>query len=63
MRELLHSELGFLGTSQVCKEILAGIHIVPEEVDIYTKDLLYTLVKPTNLMDTPKAVVAIEEFV
>jgi len=55
--------LGFLGISQVCKDILNSIYVVLDGVDDYTKDFLYALRKPTHLIDTLKAIVTTEVFV
>ena len=63
MKEWLRSKLGFIGDSPTCQSILAGTYIIPDEVDIYTKNLLAALAKPTNLIDTLKVTVTMEEFV
>ena len=50
----LAEELGFIGDSEVCSQILDRNCIPPANTDKYTKVCLRALKKPTSLMNTPK---------
>ena len=51
----LQKNLGFLGDSKSCKEILQGIYHPPFNMDIYTVAFLSSLYKPVHLINEPTA--------
>ena len=62
MKERLVEELGFLGNSAACDQMLKGNYSPPEEVDQHTKDLLQALAKPSDLCDSPRPIISKDTF-
>ena len=62
MKRRLVIEVGFLGNSATCGQILKGTYSPPAELDQHTKDLLQTLAKPSDLFDTPRPIISTSTF-
>ena len=58
----LAAEIGFIGTSPACREILAGTYEPPPGTDEYTTEYLKYLKKPLNIQHAPTACITTEEF-
>ena len=58
----LAAEIGFIGTSPACRQILAGTYKPPPGTNHYTTEYLKYLKKPPNIKEAPTACVTTEEF-
>ena len=59
----LKKELGFLGDSQSCTEILHGNYISPPSIDVYTEAFLKSLHKPSILINQLSASLSTPTFI
>ena len=62
MRGQLAAEIGFIGTSPACRDILAGTYNPPPGTDQYTTEYLKYLKKDPNLHSTPSSYITTKEF-
>ena len=55
-------DLGFIGVSPACHQILQGTYHPPPTTDQYTCELLQHLKKPPNITSPPSALLTTAEF-
>lgn len=58
----LAAEIGFLGTSPACRDILNGTYTPPPGTDQYTSKYFDHLRKPLNIKDTPTHCIPTDKF-
>ena len=58
----LMNDLGFLGTSQACQQILQGNYNSTEEADNISKELIKELKRPPSVKNSPQAIIPTEAF-
>ena len=62
MRGKLMQDLGFLGNTQACEQILKGEYELLQDIDLITKEFIKDLKRILALEDTPKAIITTEMF-
>ena len=62
MAGILADEIGFDGTSEVCRQILDGTYIPPPGTNDYTKAYLQELKRPQHLHQPPQAAIPTSTF-
>lgn len=62
MRGQLAAEIGFIGTSPACQEILAGTYTPPPGTNQYTTEYLKYLKKAPNISTAPHSYIMTQEF-